>query len=191
MQPAPYSSLTPDRALDALASVGLRPDGRLMAMGSYENRVYQAWMEEGPPLVAKFYRPARWSDAQILEEHAFTRELAEREIPVVAPLAVEGATLHAFEGFRFTVFPRRGGRAPELEDAKTLEWIGRFVGRIHAVGAMQNFRVRPALDVESHGVEPREWLLASGATTGSSRSASSSANSCSSRICASLQRAGR
>jgi len=86
VQPAPYSSLTPDRALDALASVGLQPDGRLLALGSYENRVYQAWMEEGPPLVAKFYRPARWSDAQILEEHAFTRELAEREIPVVAPL---------------------------------------------------------------------------------------------------------
>lgn len=158
----PYSGLTPDRALDALASVGLQPDGRLLALGSYENRVYQAWMDEGPPLVAKFYRPARWSDTQILEEHAFTRELADLEIPVVAPLAVNGGTLHAFEGFRFTVFPRRGGRAPELEDAKTLEWIGRFVGRIHAVGATQVFRERPALDVESHGVEPREWLLASG-----------------------------
>jgi hypothetical protein len=156
LQPAPYSGLTPNRALDALASVGLQPDGRLLALGSYENRVYQAWMDEGPPLVAKFYRPARWSDAQILEEHAFTLELANREIPVVAPLAVEGATLHAFEGFRFAVFPRHGGRAPELEDAKTLEWIGRFVGRIHAVGAMQGFRDRPALDVESHGVEPRE-----------------------------------
>ncbi|MGH8700468.1 MAG: serine/threonine protein kinase, partial [Burkholderiales bacterium] len=162
MNPAPYSGLTPDRALDALASVGLRPDGRLLSLNSYENRVYQAWMEEPPPLVAKFSRPARWSDAQILEEHAFTRELAEREIPVVAPLAVNGGTLHAFENFRFTVFPRRGGRAPELEDPQTLEWIGRFVGRIHAVGATQAFRERPALDVESHGVEPREWLLASG-----------------------------
>jgi Ser/Thr protein kinase RdoA (MazF antagonist) len=119
-------------------------------------------MEEGPPLVAKFYRPARWSNAQILEEHAFARELAEREIPVVAPLAIEERTLHAFDGFRFTVYPRRGGRAPELEDAKTLEWIGRFVGRIHAVGAMRTFRERPALDLESHGTEPREWLLASG-----------------------------
>ena len=161
MQPAPYSDLTPDRALDALADVGLRPDGRLMALASYENRVYQAWMEEGSPAVAKFYRPARWSDAQILEEHAFARELADREIPVVAPLAIAGATLHAFEGFRFTVFPRRGGRSPELEDAETLEWIGRFVGRIHAVGAIQPFRERPALDIESFGVEPREWLLAS------------------------------
>jgi len=162
VQPAPYSGLTPDRALDALASVGLRPDGRLLSLNSYENRVYQAWMEEGPPVVAKFYRPARWSDAQILEEHAFSCELADREVPVVAPLAFEGATLHAFEGFRFSVFPRRGGRAPELEDAKTLEWIGRFVGRIHAVGATRDFRERPALDLESHGVEPREWLLASG-----------------------------
>jgi Ser/Thr protein kinase RdoA (MazF antagonist) len=148
--------------LDALAAVGLRPDGRLLALNSFENRVYQAWMEEGPPLVAKFYRPARWSDAQILEEHAFARELAEREIPVVAPLAIKERTLHAFDGFRFTVYPRRGGRAPELEDAKTLEWIGRFVGRIHAVGAMRTFRERPALDLESHGTEPREWLLASG-----------------------------
>jgi len=161
VQPAPYSGLTPDRALDALAAVGLRPDGRLLSLASYENRVYQTWMEEGPPLVAKFYRPARWSDAQILEEHAFTRELVEREIPVVAPLAFGGVTLHAFEGFRFAVFPRRGGRAPELEDARTLEWIGRFVGRIHAVGAVRTFSERPALDIESFGVEPRDWLLAS------------------------------
>jgi len=162
VQRTPYSGLTPDRVLDALAAVGLRPDGRLLSLASYENRVYQAWMEEGPPLVAKFYRPARWSDAQILEEHAFTQELAEREIPVVAPLAIEGGTLHAFEGFRFAVFPRRGGRAPELEDPKTLEWIGRFVGRIHAVGATRAFRERPALDIGSHGAEPRGWLLASG-----------------------------
>ena len=161
-QPAPYSGLTPDRALDALASIELRPDGRLLALASYENRVYQAWMEEGPPRVAKFYRPARWSDAQILEEHAFARELAEREIPVVAPLVAAGTTLHAFEGYRFTVFPRHGGRAPELEDPNTLQWIGRFVGRIHAVGATRPFRERPALDIESYGVEPREWLLASG-----------------------------
>jgi Ser/Thr protein kinase RdoA (MazF antagonist) len=158
----PYSGLTPDRALDALAALGFRPDGRLLALNSYENRVYQAWMEEGPPLVAKFYRPARWSNAQILEEHVFTRELAEREIPVVAPLVINSATLHAFEDLRYAVFPRRGGRRPELEDRKTLEWIGRFVGRIHAVGATRPFQSRPALDIESHGIEPRDWLLASG-----------------------------
>ncbi|MGH8642219.1 MAG: serine/threonine protein kinase [Burkholderiales bacterium] len=162
MSSAPYSGLTPDRALDALAALGFSPDGRLLALNSYENRVYQAWMEDGPPLVAKFYRPARWSDAQILEEHAFARELAEREIPVVAPLVINSVTLHAFEDLRYAVFPRRGGRSPELEDRKTLEWIGRFVGRIHAVGATRPFKARPALDVVSHGTEPRDWLLASG-----------------------------
>jgi Ser/Thr protein kinase RdoA (MazF antagonist) len=157
----PYAELTPDRMLDALASVGLRPDGRLLGLNSYENRVYQAWMDEGPPVVAKFYRPARWSDAQILEEHAFALELAEREIPVVAPLEIAGATMHAFEGFRFAVYPRRGGRQPELDDPKALEWIGRFLGRIHAVGAVRAFKQRPALDIGSHGTEPRQWLLAS------------------------------
>jgi Ser/Thr protein kinase RdoA (MazF antagonist) len=162
MPAPPYSDLTPDRVLDALAALGFRPDGRLLALNSYENRVYQAWMEEGPPLVAKFYRPGRWSDAQILEEHAFARELAEREVPVVAPLEAAGRTLHELGGFRCAVFPRRGGRPPELEDRKTLEWIGRFVGRIHAVGATRLFRARPVLDIESHGTEPRDWLLASG-----------------------------
>jgi Ser/Thr protein kinase RdoA (MazF antagonist) len=159
---APYSGLTPDVALDALASIGLRPDGRLQGLNSFENRVYQAWMEEGPAAVAKFYRPARWTDAQILEEHAFALELAAREIPVIAPLATAGRTLHEFAGFRFAVYPRRGGRAPELEDPKVLEWIGRFLGRIHAAGAAGTFHERPALDVESHGNEPRAWLLASG-----------------------------
>ena len=162
----PYSGLTPDAVLDALASAGFAGDGRLLALNSYENRVYQAWLEreETPDspdsVVAKFYRPARWTDAQILEEHAFTLELAEREIPVVAPLAVDGTTLHASCGFRFAVYPRRGGRTPELEDRKTLEWIGRFVGRIHAVGATRPFTDRPGVDVESFGREPRDWLLA-------------------------------
>ena len=158
----PYAGLTPDVVLDALAAAGLRPDGRLLALASYENRVYQAWMEEGPPLVVKFYRAARWSDAQIREEHEFARELADAEIPVVAPLILGSRTLHAHAGFRFAVFPRRGGRAPELEDRETLRWIGRFVGRIHAVGATRPFRARPALDLESHGREPRGWLLSSG-----------------------------
>lgn len=166
MQPAPYSGLTPDRALDALASVGLRPDGRMLALNSYENRVYQVWMEEGPPLVVKFYRPARWSDAQIQEEHEFSGELAEREIPLVPPITLAGRTLHEHEGFRFSVYARRGGRPPELDDRKTLEWIGRFISRIHAVGATRPFRERPALDIDSHGVEPRDWLLASGLVPG-------------------------
>jgi len=159
----PYSGLTPDLVLDALESVGFRGDGRLLALNSYENRVYQVWMEEGAPVVAKFYRPARWSDAQILEEHGFALELAEREIPVVAPLVLEGAkTLHAFGAFRFAVYPKRGGRTPELEDRETLEWMGRFIGRIHAVGALKPFVERPALDIASFGTEPRVFLLSHG-----------------------------
>ena len=162
----PYSGLTPDAVLDALASVGFTGDGRLLALNSYENRVYQVWLEDAdetpPAVVAKFYRPARWSEAQILEEHAFTCELAEREIPVVAPLFAQGKTLHQHGGFRFAVYPRRGGRTPELEDPDTLEWMGRFIGRIHAVGAVRPFAERPALDVEAFGREPREWLLGHG-----------------------------
>ena len=168
MDDHPYSRLTPDVVLNALESLGLACDGRLLALNSYENRVYQVGVEEPLPgsqgsfVVAKFYRPARWSDAQIAEEHAFAHALAEAEIPVVAPFAFAGRTLHEFEGFRVAVFPRRGGRAPDLEDAKTLEWLGRFIGRIHAVGRVEPFKHRPALDIESFGEEPRAFLLASG-----------------------------
>ena len=160
--PRPYDGLTPDTVLDALQEVGLRGDGRLLALNSYENRVYQVFLEDGTHVVTKFYRPQRWSDAQILEEHGFSLELAGREIPVVAPIALQGKTLHRFAGFRFAAFPRRGGRPPELEDQAVLEWIGRFLGRIHAVGAARPFRERPALDLETFGAEPRDWLLASG-----------------------------
>jgi len=159
----PYSALTPDVVLDALEAVGLRGDGRLIALNSFENRVYQIWLEEGEPhgpvVVAKFYRPARWSDAAILEEHAFSRELAAREIPVVAPLEVNGATLHAHAGFRFAVFPRRGGRTPEFDHGDTLEWMGRFLGRIHAVGALAPYVHRPALDIAGFGEDSRDFLL--------------------------------
>jgi Ser/Thr protein kinase RdoA (MazF antagonist) len=119
-------------------------------------------MEQGPPIVAKFYRPERWSDAQIQEEHDFAHELASAEIPVVEPLAFDGRTLLQAEGFRLAVFPRRGGRAPELEDRDTLEWLGRFIGRIHAVGGTKRFVHRPSLDIESFGVESRDYLQASG-----------------------------
>jgi Ser/Thr protein kinase RdoA (MazF antagonist) len=155
----PYSGLTPDRVLDAVESTGLRSDGRQLALNSYENRVYQVGIEEGAPVVAKFYRPGRWSDAQILEEHRFTAQLAEREVPVVAPLRFEGRTLLEFEGFRFALYPRIGGRAPELESRETLEWMGRFIGRIHSVGRTEPFRERPDLDMETFGIEPRDWLL--------------------------------
>ncbi len=160
MHPQPFTALTPDSVLDALDSIGLRGDGRLLALNSYENRVYQAGMEDGPPLVAKFYRPARWTDAAILEEHAFVATLAEREIPVVPALEINGHTLHLFNGFRFSVFTKQGGRAPELDNRDTLEWMGRFIGRIHAVGALETYRHRPTLDIHSFGEEPGAYLLA-------------------------------
>ena len=152
----PYAALTPEVVLDAVAALGLRPDGRLLALSSYENRVYQIWLEEGPPVVAKFYRPGRWSEAQIDEEHAFAHELAEREIPVVAPQSSS-----SFGGFRVAVYPRRGGRTPELGDPKTLEWIGRFLGRIHAVGAIRKFVHRESLTPQTFGHDPRAFLLKS------------------------------
>jgi Ser/Thr protein kinase RdoA (MazF antagonist) len=157
--PHPFSLLDPDGILDALQSAGWRGDGRLLALNSYENRVYQAWLEDGASVVVKFYRPQRWTDAQILEEHRFTAELAAAEIPVVAPSDAGGTTLHAFGAWRFAVYPRRGGRAPELEDAAILRRIGRFIGRIHAVGARRAFVERPTLDLASFGTEPRDWLL--------------------------------
>ena len=128
----PFAGLTPDALLDALEHVGLHPSGSLLALNSYENRVYQVGMDDAAPLVVKFYRPARWSDAQILEEHQFVSELIEREIPVVGALSIDGRTLHHHGGFRFAVFERRGGRTPELDREGTLEWMGRFLGRIHA-----------------------------------------------------------
>jgi Ser/Thr protein kinase RdoA (MazF antagonist) len=166
----PYDGLTPDTVLDAVEAAGFRVDGRQLGLNSYENRVYQVGLEEdgGGPLgdarflVAKFYRPARWSDEQILEEHAFATELAEREIPVVAPLAIGGSTLHYHERFRFALFARRGGRAPELEDPNVLEWLGRFIARIHAVGETRAFAHRPALDVADFGEASRDYLLAHG-----------------------------
>ncbi|HEY1328047.1 MAG TPA: serine/threonine protein kinase [Casimicrobiaceae bacterium] len=162
MQSAPYSGLTPDVVLDALEGIGVRGDGRLLSMNSYENRVYQVWCEDGPPVVAKFYRPHRWTDAQIEEEHAFLRELAEREVPAVPPLARDGITLHDHAGFRFAVFARHGGRAPELDDRMTLERLGLYIARIHTIGAATPFAQRPALGVYEFGEEARDYLLAHG-----------------------------
>lgn len=163
---APYARLTPECVLDAVDGVlmpaGRRTDGRMLALNSYENRVYQIGVEDEAPLVAKFYRPGRWSDEAILEEHAFVAELAAREIPGVPALVLEGRSLHEHEGFRFSLFERRGGRAPDLDRSETLEWIGRFIGRIHAVGALHPYRERPAIDIESYGYEPRTFLLEHG-----------------------------
>jgi Ser/Thr protein kinase RdoA (MazF antagonist) len=158
---APYANLTPDLILDALESAGLRPDGRLLALNSYENRVWQAGIEDSAPLVAKFYRPGRWTDAAIREEHAFVQALADAEIPAVPALAdAQGHTLHQIEDLRFAVFPRCGGREPALEQRDTREWLGRFLGRIHAVGRAQPYSSRPTLDLDTFGTAPRDWLLA-------------------------------
>jgi Ser/Thr protein kinase RdoA (MazF antagonist) len=162
----PYAGLTPEAVLDALDSVGLRGDGRLIQLNSYENRVFQVFLEDNRVVVPKFYRPGRWSDAQILEEHTFAAELVAAEIPVVAPLTLGDSTLASFSiagsPYRFSVCDRQSGRAPELEDPATLEWIGRFIGRIHAVGACAPFMHRLTLDSHSYGEAPRDWLLASG-----------------------------
>jgi Ser/Thr protein kinase RdoA (MazF antagonist) len=168
MTAPPFAGLTPDAVLNALDAAGLVTTGTLLALNSYENRVFQIGVEEADGrsgfVVAKFYRPGRWSDAQILEEHAFVAELAAREIPAVPPLVLAGSTLQRWtEGgseFRFAVYPRRGGRVPNLDDENTLTWLGRFLGRIHAVGATAPFVERPTLDLESFGHEPRRYLLA-------------------------------
>jgi Ser/Thr protein kinase RdoA (MazF antagonist) len=175
---APYAGLGPDTVLDALDAVGLRGDGRLIQLNSYENRVFQVFLEDGRVVVAKFYRPQRWSDAQILEEHGFAAELAGHEIPVAAawPLQVDtgardarlvrllGATLACFDtptgNYRFSISPRLAGRAPELEDADTLAWIGRFIGRMHAVGSTASFKERQTLSVQTFGRDNRDWLIA-------------------------------
>ena len=155
----PYLDLTPDLILDAVESTGVRSDGRLLALNSYENRVYQVGIEDGKPLIAKFYRPQRWTVAQILEEHVFAQELASAEIPVVPPLNWQGATLHTHANFQFALFERRGGRAPELDFPEVREIIGRFLGRIHMVGKAKPFDERPTLDITSFGKLPRNWLI--------------------------------
>ncbi|MBT9566818.1 MAG: serine/threonine protein kinase, partial [Thiobacillus sp.] len=154
----PYSALTPDCALDALDATGLKADGRLLALNSYENRVYQMGVEDADPVVVKFYRPERWSDAAIEEEHAYTAELFAREIPVVAPLSLHGATLHRHAGFRYAVYPKQGGRMPEFDRADTLQWMGRFLGRIHAVGRLTAFAHRPVLNLETFGYASRDAI---------------------------------
>jgi Ser/Thr protein kinase RdoA (MazF antagonist) len=176
--PGAYARLDPSRVLDALDRVGLRGDGRVLQLNSYENRVFQVYLEDGSAVVAKFYRPSRWSDAQILEEHGFALELAQAEIPVVPPLALtadplvgtDPLTLHGApptlatwqadgQTHRFSVSPCRAGRSPELDDAHTLRWIGRFLGRIHAVGTTRPFQHRWTLDVATFGDSARATLL--------------------------------
>ncbi len=159
MSELPYANLSPDVVLEALEGVGFRCDGRILALNSYENRVYQLGLEDGGFMVAKFYRPNRWTDAAILEEHEFSAELVAQEIPVVAPLIVDNATLHEHRGFRFAVFLRQGGRWPELNSTVDRLWMGRFVGRIHAVGSAGSFSHRQTMSAERMGNESAAYLL--------------------------------
>ena len=175
-QDTPYTGLPPDVVLDALDSVGLRGDGRMLQLNSYENRVFQVFLEDGRAVVAKFYRPGRWSDAQILEEHEFSAELVAEEIPIVPPCVLSQAedarlvvTLQgnpstlatartAHGSFRFAVAERRAGRAPPLESVADLEWIGRFIGRMHRVGSRHAFALRKTLSVADLGWASRDWI---------------------------------
>lgn len=155
----PYANLDPNLILNAIEQVGFPCSGSLFALNSYENRVYQVGIENSLPLIAKFYRPNRWTDSAILEEHQFAQELLTLDIPVVAPLATNMQTLHHFENFRFTLFPRRGGHALELDNLEQLEWMGRFLGRLHAVGACKPFLHRLRLDTQTYGYQPYHFLI--------------------------------
>lgn len=160
---APYADLGPDLILAAVEKMGWQCNGRLLALNSYENRVYQIGIEDGPSLVAKFYRPGRWSDDTILEEHAFSYELAEQEIPVALPIRnAEDETLMRHEGFRFALFPSVGGRHAELDNDEHLEWLGRHLGRMHMVGRAARFQHRPRIDVQRMGHEAYQYVLAEG-----------------------------
>ena len=157
----PYANLTPDVVLKSVESVGFRCDGRIIALNSYENRVYQLGTEDGGFVVAKFYRPQRWSDEGIIEEHQFTGELVKKEIPIVAPIEIDGRTFHKHDGFRFAVFPRQGGRWPELGQSQDRVLMGRFLGRIHAVGALTHFEHRQDISIDRMGLEASQYVLES------------------------------
>lgn len=154
-----YDELTPDRVIDAVESLGFHSDARILALNSYENRVYQVGIEDSQPMIAKFYRPLRWSDEQILEEHRFTQDLLDIEIPVVPPIAFKQRTLHQHQGYRFALYPRRGGQAPSLDNGDHLEILGRLLGRVHNLGKAALFTHRPSIDIQSYGIDSREFLL--------------------------------
>ena len=145
-----FSGLTPDVILDALESIGVYASSGLLALNSYENRVYQFIADDNKRYVVKFYRPGRWTDEAILEEHHFSAELVEQEIPLAAPLILNDATLHHWQQYRFTLFPSVGGRQFENDDLDQLEWMGRFIGRIHTVGKARAFACRPTIDTADY-----------------------------------------
>ena len=156
---APFAGLTPEVILTSVESVGLLCDGRVLALNSYENRVYRVGLEDDTPRVVKFYRPGRWSNAAILEEHAFSAELCAGDLSVVAPQCIGERTLHEYRGMRFAVFAMQGGHAPEPGDRDTLRQIGRTLGRMHAIGAAGRFADRPTLGIDSHAIDSIAYLL--------------------------------
>jgi Ser/Thr protein kinase RdoA (MazF antagonist) len=186
-----YAELQPQDFLDALEKLGFHCNGRLLALNSYENRVYQIGIDDDDAVVAKFYRPNRWSDAAILEEHGFAAELESQEIPVVAPLEIAGQTLHNVAGFRVAVYPNRGGRAPDLDNYELLKQLGRFMARIHLVGETADFEHRPNIDVDSYALDSRDFLLKRQFIPGELRPAYESvAELVIDRVIASFERAG-
>jgi Ser/Thr protein kinase RdoA (MazF antagonist) len=159
LEPQPdYFSLTPDLVLDALESIGLFPEAALLTLNSYENRVFQYRDQEGKRWVTKFYRPNRWSNEQIIEEHQFSLELLENEIPVVPPETVNNATLHFYKDFRFSIFESKGGRTPNLDDEQVLKMLGRMVARIHNLGSVKRFEFRPEITLQDYGISSVEFL---------------------------------
>ena len=157
--------------MDAIESAGFRCDGTFLELNSYENRVYQIGIEDAEPIIAKFYRPNRWSAEQIKEEHDFTQELSDHDLSVVAPLRIENEHSFLFQDFRIAVFPRRGGRAPAIDDLNCLEILGRFIARIHNVGASKKFEHRTTISIEEYGSNSREWLLSNDIIPGELREA--------------------
>jgi Ser/Thr protein kinase RdoA (MazF antagonist) len=156
----PYAELSPVAVLEAVESLGYETDARMFPLNSYENRVYQVGLVDKPSIIVKFYRPERWTTEQILEEHSYTQELVDLEIPVVPPINfAEGGTLQQFNNFRFSVFEQFLGRPPELDNLDNLLVMGRFVGRIHAVGALHQFKHRIELTAQRFSVQSRQFLL--------------------------------
>ncbi|MFY0656029.1 MAG: serine/threonine protein kinase [Neptunomonas phycophila] len=155
----PFYELKPDTVIDAVESIGYLSDGRIMALNSYENRVYQVGLDESEPLIAKFYRPQRWTDEQIGEEHRFMSQLVEQDLSVVAPIKSDtGQTLFSYDDYRFSLFVRKGGRAPELEDPEHLFQLGNTLGRIHLAGQAEPFKHRPTLDIQSYGIDSTDFI---------------------------------
>lgn len=160
-QDQPYYQLDPNRVMDAVEHLGFFCDGRIQALNSYENRVFQVGIEDHLPLILKFYRPERWSDAQILEEHQFCQELAEEGLSVVAPMQIQGESLFHYQGFRYALFPRKGGHAPELDNDHHLFELGRFLGRLHQLAERKIFQHRPTLSVQTYGRVAQQQVLES------------------------------